>query len=153
MKKIGTYTARGILNELETEAGLPQKISLFDGLFTTAYRVIKFEIFPATFSSSSQPDCIGKLSKNEFSVTSNTNFWRADDDNQIARSGTGGDIDSLLQQTSFIDLDNMIVEDLYVYARTRGDQANAVNYIVTMEKYQISDWKGALTMARDKAQE
>ena len=153
MKKIGDYTARGIISEDETAAGLPQKIPLFDGKYSTAYRVVKFEIFPASFSSSSQPDCIGKLSKNEFGVTSNTNFWRADDDNQIAWSGTGGDIDSLLQQTNFIDLDNLIVEDLYVYARTRGDTGNAINYIVTMEKYSITEWRGALAMARDRAQE
>ena len=33
MKKIGSYTARGIVSEDQTAAGNPQKITLFDGSF------------------------------------------------------------------------------------------------------------------------
>ena len=150
MKLIGKYTARGTVSEDDTSAGNPQKITLFDGRFDTAYRITRFQVFPSNFTSSSQPDVIGKLSKNSIGTTSNTNFWRADDDNQIAWSGTGGDVDSLLQQMDIIDPDNLVVEDLYVYARTRGDTANPINYLIEMEKYEISDWQGALAMTRDR---
>ena len=50
MKKIGEYTARGIVLETETEAGEPQKISLFDGKFTTGYRVTRFQVWGASVS-------------------------------------------------------------------------------------------------------
>ena len=155
MKKIGDYTARGIVSETETEAGLPQKIPLFDGSFKTGYRVVGFRIWASTYSGSSNPDCIGKLSKNDSGVTAAANFMRADDDNQIAWSASAGSADGGLgfAEQSVIDRDNLIVEDLYVYVRTTGTTTDAINYIIEMEKYSISDWQGALSMARDRAQE
>ena len=44
MKKIGMYTARGTISETDTLAGNPQRITLFDGKFTTAYRIVKLHI-------------------------------------------------------------------------------------------------------------
>ena len=154
MKKIGTYTARGIVSETETESGAPQKISLFDGLFTTAYRVTDFKIWAATVNGNSS-DVVGKLSKNKLGVTTQTNFLRADDDNQIAWASGEGASDHLQGITSIVDPDNMVIEDLFVYARCNdaAGSATAINYLVTMEKYEITDWKGALTMAQDRAQE
>ena len=153
MKKIGEYTARGIITEDDTAAGNPQRIPLFDGSFKTAYRVTEFYIWGATFSNSTQPDVMGKLSKNDDGVTSNVNFFRADDDNQIAWSGSNGGSDAYIQPTPFIvDPDNLVVEDLFVYARTAGTSDVAINYLVIMEKYEITDWQGALAMARDRAQ-
>tara|TARA_Y100000004_G_C8912248_1_gene411468 strand:+ start:842 stop:1312 length:471 start_codon:yes stop_codon:yes gene_type:complete len=153
MRLIGQYTARGIVSEDETFAGNPQKIPLFDGSFETAYRVKEFYIFPADFNSSAQPDVIGKLSKNDDGAVTTTNFWRADDDNQIAWSGVSGSTDTITGPTfTVVDPDNLIVEDLYIYARTAGDTNNAINYLVVMEKYEIDDWQGALAMARDRAQ-
>ena len=154
MKKIGMYTARGIVSEAETTSGEPQKITLFDGLFTTGYRVVDFKIWSSDYNSSSNPDCIGKLSKNPFGSTGAPTFFRADDDNQIAWATSAGSGDGGLGfGDSIIDPDNLVVEDLYVYARTSGTSTNAINYLVIMEKYNISDWQGALAMARDKAQE
>ncbi len=153
MKKIGSYTARGIVTEAETTAGEPQKITLFDGLFTTGYRVVDFKIWSADYNGSSQPDVIGKLSKNASGVTGATDFFRADDDNQIAWAASAGSGDGGLGfgEGPIIDLDNLIVEDLYVYARSTTAGVK-VNYLVVMEKYSISDWQGALAMARDRAQ-
>ena len=153
MKKIGEYTARGIVSEADTTAGNPQKIPLFDGSFTTGYRVVEFKIWGTSWGSSSAPDCIGKLSKNDDGTTAANNFMRADDDNQIAWATSAGSTDQggAPLDDSIIDPDNMIIEDLYVYVRASTD-ANAVNYIVRLEKYEISDWQGALAMARDRAQ-
>ena len=153
MKKIGTYTARGVVSENDTTAGNPQRIPLFDGSFKTAYRVVKFDIWSATYSNSSNPDVLGKLSKNAIGTTGATNFFRADDDNQIAWAGNIGSSDLFqIQTTGIVDPDNLVVEDLYVYARTAGDSGTAINYMVIMEKYEINDWQGALAMARDRAQ-
>ena len=155
MKKIGDYTARGIVSETETEAGLPQKIPLFDGSFKTGYRVIGFRIWASSYGSSSTPDCIGKLSKNDNGVTAAADFMRADDDNQIAWAASAGSADGGLgfAEQAVVDRDNLVVEDLYVYVRTTGTAGDAINYIIEMEKYSISDWQGALSMARDRAQE
>ena len=154
MKKIGSYTARGIVTEAETEAGTPQLIHLFDGRFDTAYRVVEFNIWASDYASGGAPDCIGKLSKNDIGSTSAANFMRADDDNQIAWSGISGGSDSAGPMGfNILDEDNMIVEDLYVYARSAGTNTNAINYLVKMEKYEITEARGALTMARDRQQE
>jgi hypothetical protein len=153
MKKIGEYTARGIVSETDTEAGNPQRIPLFDGSFKTAYRVTSFRVWGSDFSNNSNSDCIGKLSKNDDGVTAAVNFMRADDDNQIAwavsaaQSDAGGQtIDDMI-----IDRDNLVVEDLYVYVRC-PNATTPINYLVEMEKYEITDWQGALAMARDRAQ-
>jgi hypothetical protein len=154
MKKIGEYTARGIVTEADTTEGNPQKISLFDGRFDTAYRVKGFYIWGATYNASAPPDVIGKLSKNDDGVTSNVNFFRADDDNQIAWAGNIGSADAFqVQEPGIVDPDNLIVEDLFVYVRCGStSDVTAVNYLVIMEKYEITDWQGALAMARDRAQ-
>jgi hypothetical protein len=153
MKKIGTYTARGVVNEAETEAGNPQLVPLFDGRFDTAYRVVDFVVWGTTYTSSAA-DVIGKLSKNPDGVTSQANFMRADDDNQIAWSGADAFSDMWNGSNRIIDPDNLIVEDLYVYARSNDASGSTtlVNYMITMEKYDISEARGALTMARDRAQ-
>lgn len=153
MKLIGQYTARGIVTEANTENGRPQKIPLFDGSFQTAYRVVGFHIWGANYGSSTQPDCLGKLSKNDDGVTSTGEFMRADDGNQLAwawfnaTTDSGGDA-----MPSIIDPDNLVVEDLYVYARSNSGSTSTINYMVLLEKYEISDSVGALTMARDRAQ-
>ena len=78
---------------------------------------------------------------------------RADDDNQIAWAASAGATDAGLGfgEGPILDPDNLIVEDLYVYGRTSNSDA-LVNYLVVMEKYEISEWKGALPLAVDRAQ-
>ena len=152
MKKIGEYTARGIVTEVETEAGNPQLVHLFDGRFDTAYKITSFKVWSSDYSGSSNPDVIGKLSKNPDGSTAAASFFRADDDNQIAWATSAGSGDGGLGfGDSIIDLDNLVVEDLYVYARSTSAAVN-VNYLITMEKYDITEARGALTMARDRAQ-
>ncbi len=154
MKKIGTYTARGIVSEADTTAGTPQLIPLFDGRFDTAYRVIKFNIWSSNYSGSSGPDCVAKLSKNDDGITADVNFMRADDNNQIAWAASAGSTDGGLGfgENGIIDPDHMIIEDLYVYGRTAAASSTALNYLIVMEKLDISSAQGALTMARDRAQ-
>ncbi len=153
MKLLGTYTARGIVTEEETEAGTPQRVFLRDGSNETAYRITRFYIWGSNFASSStNPDVIGKLSKNDVGVTSAANFFRADDDNQIAWavSAAGLDGGGAPFAETIIDPENLVVDDLYVYARCTGTNTNPVNYMIEMEKYEIDGWRGTLEMARDQ---
>ena len=43
----------------------------------------------------------------------------------------------------------MIVEDLWVYARQNGSKD--VNYLITMDKYDITEAHGAVTMGQDRS--
>jgi len=153
MKKIGTYTARGVVNETETEAGNPQLIHLFDGRFDTAYRITKFQVWGSSVSGSGG-FVVGKLSKNDKGVTTSTDFFRADDDNQIAwsQSAAATDGGNEMMGDSIIDRDNMVIEDLYVYGRSNVS-GTPINYLIEMDKYDITEARGALTMARDRQQE
>ena len=155
MKKIGTYTARGICNETKTTAGEPQLVQLFDGKFNTAYRVIKFQVWSSQLDSTAASGCVAKLSKNDDGVTGSENFMRADDDNQVAWACSQNAADSGgsgLMGDSIIDPDNLIIEDLYVYVRSSSSPGDPINYLIEMEKYDITEARGALTMARDRAQ-
>lgn len=151
MKMIGKYTTRGRLTETESEEG-PARINLFDGSFKTAYRVIEFYIWPSSVSSTQTSDLVGKLATSDGLNDQAALFFNAEDGREIAWAGTGSDaLDTWGQNSNMVvDPDNLIVEDLYVYVRGAIDAA-PVNYMIVMEKYEISDWQGALTMARDKA--
>lgn len=152
MKLTRTYTCRGQITEQETEAGTPAKIRLFDGSFETAFKVTSFKIWSANYSGNTHADAVGKLSISPNSSTGPTNFMQADDSNEIAWSGIQGSIDGGGAMFEVVDSDNLIVEDLYVYARHAG-ASGPVNYLITLEKYDISETLGAVSMSRDRATE
>ena len=151
MKKIGEYTARGQVSEDLTEQGIPDKITLFDGRFDTGYRVTDFKIWTSNVLAGTA--AAAKLSTSGTSSTARADFFRADKNDQIAWAVTemttdggpsGGFADAI------VDFDNLVIEDLYVYVRCETHET-PINYMITMEKYEITDWKGALAMARDRA--
>ena len=82
MKKIGEYTARGVVSEDETEQGFPDKITLFDGRFDTAYRITGFKIWTSNVLAGTA--AAAKLSTSATSSTARTDFFRADENDQIA---------------------------------------------------------------------
>jgi hypothetical protein len=143
MKKIGEYTARGRI-----EHRFIQRITLFDGCFNTGYKVISFELLtddPTTALN----DVSGTLATEEAAATSE---WNLADVRQIGWAGhevrQGGPAES----GGAVDPDNFIVEDLYVYGFNAAGTNNYINYIITMEKYETTDWRGALAMVRNSAQ-
>jgi len=146
MKKIGTYTLRGQATE-----GTPYMIRLFDGKFDTGYKIIAVNFFSASFDFSSNPDVIGKVGTSPNLITAANNFWNAEEVREIAWGGMRGSTDTAdAGGVSVIDPDNFVVEDLWVYVRAAGDQP--VNYLITMEKYDTTDARGALAMVRNNAQ-
>lgn len=151
MKKIGTYTARGQVSETESETGAPAKINLFDGSYETGWKVVEFYVWGANAASSSNPDVSGKLSTSP-NVTASTAFFNAQDQREIAWGSSAGSTDTFFNAPpgAIIDPDNLIVEDLYVFTRAVNDTI-PVNYLIVLEKYDITDWEGALSMAKDRA--
>ena len=152
MKKIGEYTARGVVPGSNAGAGTPIELTLFDGRFDTGYVVKEFKIWSTDYGSDAGADCIGKISKAATSTTAASEFFRADDDNEIAWATSEGASQSGNDAgfgDAILDPNNLVVEDLYVYARS--STSDDINYMITMEKYSFSDWKGALAMAVDAA--
>ena len=84
MKKIGEYTARGVVSETQSSTGSPARVTLFDGRFDTAYRVVKFYIWGSDWGNANDPDVIGKLCTTDETITTGADYMRADANNQIA---------------------------------------------------------------------
>jgi len=143
MKKIGeTYTIRGIL-----PVNTPNvQIRLFDGRFDTGFRIESIEVcsslpiisveFQVIVSTDSLTDAI------TFDWSENTQIawacWNAADNN-------------LTSSPSWVDPDNLVVEDLFISNRG-GTDDTFVNYLIRMQKYDFSDWRGALAMVRNRSQ-
>ena len=149
MKKIGSIlTMRGQVTEAENQI----QLTLFDGRFDTGYRVVDFKIGPhATYDSAA----IGTSARLETEPTGEANsLWNWGDNRQIAWAeyvhmwNVSGDYTAGL--TSIIDPDNMIIEDLYLVVNAQ-DEGN-VNYMIQLQKYDISEWQGALSMVRNRSQ-
>jgi len=142
MKKVGSYTARGIITSNNVE-----QIHLFDGRFDTGYRITKF-IMVITDPDNSGVDCFGILSTQETPGTT----WDLGKGYQIgwasmyaAGSATGPQAFPF----NLVDRDNLVIQDLFIYAETNAAAAQC-NYYIEMDKYDITEARGALTMAADK---
>ncbi len=143
MKPIKTCTLRGRL----APSTLNHRVSLFDGQFDTAFRIVKFEISTSSPTTSSADASLILTTEPCMSA----NDWDWADNRQIAWCSylsQGGDSGVFIN--SFIDPEHLIVEDLYISAFVASGQEG--NYMITLEKYDISDWQGALTMVRNKSQ-
>ena len=138
MKKIGEYTIRG-----QVPHGTEERVTLFDGKFDTAYRIKSIETMPNTFSGTADGSIICATEPNTAAVPTFSDgaqiAWAS-----MAYDGNFGSPGGL----SIIDPDNLIVEDLYIQGFS-NDATRQMNYIITLEKYEISDWQGALAMVRN----
>jgi hypothetical protein len=141
MKKIGEYTCRGRLLH-----NITKRITLFDGRFDTGYKVITFEVLTDE-PSNSATDVTGVLATEEAAAT---NDWNLGDQRQIAWAGHQGAL--FPAKAGTVDPDNFIVEDLYVRGANAAGTNYYVNYFIVMEKYETTDWRGALALVRNSAQ-
>ena len=148
VKKIGEYTAKGMVAASDTEA---HKLQLFDGRFDTGYRVTGFQISISDRDNDTLVRISGKLMTEP--GASNRN-WDWSKNTEIAWAVSSADANSHNATGRFevVDPDNMIVEDLYIGIIMNGNQTANVNYMITFDKYDITDWQGALTMVRNKSQ-
>jgi hypothetical protein len=144
VKLLGTHRVKGQLTELDVI-----KINLFDGRFDTGYRIVEFLIAPQ--SPSAQLDGYATLGTEEGTLSNGT--WEWQDNTQIAWASfsEGGGLFSPAAALSIIDPDNMVIEDLYVYANSSVSNQK-LNYMIVMEKYDLTEWEGALQLVRNSSQ-
>ena len=145
MKKVGSYTCRGSMKSTEVE-----RVILFDGRFDTGYVITKFMII-VDDPDNSGLDGYGILA----TQTDMGTTWNLSDGTQIgwASMNNGGSATGpTAEPFELIDRDNLVVEDLFVYAETNAAGLNAINYYIEMDKYEFTDSRGALAMVRNKTQ-
>jgi hypothetical protein len=148
MKKIGSYTLRGKIVAQDV-SGSPELIRLFDGRFDTAYVITKFVVAPNDMATTAVDVMRGKLMTVD---TGNAKFWNWSDNEEIAWAtitydGNGSATPSEFNQ---IDPDNLVVEDLFVYFDSNSDLTG--NYLIEMDKYDITSARGALALVRNNSQ-
>lgn len=141
MKKIGEYTMRGSF-PTNTE----NRITLFDGKFDTGWKIVKFEC--AAVDGTSAADAYAKLTTE--ALGTGARVWNWEDNREIAWASANQITTGVRETYSNVDPENLVVEDLFVTVEDNND--GSVNYMITMEKYEFSDWTGALAMVRNKAQ-
>jgi len=149
MKKIGTYTARG---NIATESASPAKIILFDGSFKTGYRVVSFAVAGQGMGDANSDVIAAKLTTNATPGAQGPD-WHWEDNSEIAWAFFQYELPGSGEpQSNYekVDPDNMVVEDLYIWTNTRSE--GHINYMIELEKYEITDWQGALGMVRNKSQ-
>jgi len=150
MKKIGEYTARGtvVMDEL-------QRIILDDGSAKTGYRITEFVIAPHDMDDNSAQVYSGKLLTDDDVGTGRNWNWAHND--EIAWSLFAYDGNSPASSNgvpfSLVDPDNLVIQDLFVTITDNVQTTtNQCNYFIRMEKYEITDWQGALAMVRNRSQ-
>jgi len=148
MKKVkgGTKVFMGKITT-GTYNGSENRIQLFDGRFTTGYRIIEFEI--AGDLPLAADDVSSVLSTEPLSSLGQ---WDWTDIQQLAWSsamsfGAG----SIFDHRTILRPDNMVIEDLYINAYTTGE-ATEMNYKIVLEKYEFPAWHGAGVLVENLSQ-
>ena len=147
MKRIGMYTARGRVAHL-TEL----KLNLFDGSFSTGYRLIYFKVAPYNFSAADDSTIIGRVATEDGLPLVRESFWDFSDNRQIGWAAANGEGFEAYPQgdDSIIDPENLIIEDCFITCLNGGDSES--NYIAVFEKYQLEPFQGPLSMVGNRSQ-
>ena len=148
MKKIGEYTARGSIRSDNSS----NRVILNDGRFDTGYQIVDFQIAPHDMDDTNTRLFTAKLRTDD--DTSTGVNWNWDDNSEIGWAIFTYDSNSGNVPNTFksIDPDNLVIEDLYITADDGVGNDVKLNYMIMLEKYEITDSQGALAMVRNRSQ-
>lgn len=129
-----------------TYSGSENRIQLFDGKFTTGYRIVDFKI--ASRYPLNAGEWISKLSTEPKSTLAE---WHWDDVQEVAWAKYDQAVLFTGTQMSVIRPDNMIIEDLWISAYSTSESGD-LNYEITLEKYSFPSWDGAGILVENLSQ-
>jgi hypothetical protein len=122
-------------------------MQLFDGKFTTGWKIVDFQIsLPGPLSSA---EAMAKISTEPKSDIS-TFDWA--DVQEFAWASTNAPAGYTIGDRVYIAEDNMAVEDLWIAAYTTSASAFAVQYMITLEEYTFPAWTGAGILVENLSQ-
>lgn len=128
------------------------KIQLFDGKFTTGFKVVEFSIVPVSVTEALEVQGILATEPRAASGPRIFDAWHWDDVTEIAWSAWN--VPNAVNGVGFHEYlrdDNMIIQDLWVSVYG-NDSSLGYNYKVVLEKYDLSAWDGAASMVRNNSQ-
>ena len=145
MKRLpdGLKTLTGQITN-NTYDGSENRIQLFDGLFTTGYKILSFKVTPNVPSAAQE--ITAKLSTEPKSTVTE---WDWSDVEEVAWAYWASDQATLTSDYLNIRDDTMVIQDLWV---SGGGADGTINYEIILEKYSFADYEGAINMIRNKSQ-
>lgn len=129
-----------------TYNGSENRIQLFDGQFTTGYRILSFKISPQYPTLPAEV-----ISKITTEPKSSISQWVWQDVQELAWVAWNAPTSSRHTLFTNIREDNMVIEDLWIsaYAVTEAIQ---LNYEIILEKYEFPAWDGAGVLVENLSQ-
>lgn len=127
-----------------TYDGSENRIQLFDGKFTTGYKILSFKVTPNIPSTAQE--ITGKLSTEPKSTVTE---WNWSDVEEVAWAYWASDQATLTSDYLNIRDDSMIIQDLWV---SGGGADGVINYEIVLEKYSFAAYDGAGFIVRNLSQ-
>jgi len=124
-----------------------KELQIFDGRFDTGYKILEFYIAPSDPTASNE--IIAKLHTS--STTPSIAVWNWADVQEIAWASWGISTSGSGADFFLLDHDNMIIENLYLSSYNTVE-AGELNYYITLQKYKIAAWDGALNLVTNLSQ-
>lgn len=152
MKQKDRVTLKG---QVVTRAGpeAPQKLQLFDGRFDTGYRITKFVIYPKEVDNTTVNIFMAKLGISPNIGDARDFNWQ--DNREVAWASTAFDANGISMSGTIdlpTDYDSIVIEDLYLYSwEVATGAAVDLNYFIELERVELTDAMGAVTMSSYKA--
>ena len=131
-----------------TYGGPDNRIHLFDGKFTTGYRITKFIIMED--SATASYEAVAKLCTEPLS---NMSHWDWGDVRELAWASYNGPTTGVgwMGDSYIIRPDNMVIEDLWLSHYSTSD-SRVYNYMIVLDKYEFTAWDGAGTLVQNRSQ-
>lgn len=129
-----------------TYQGSENRIHLFDGKYTTGYRIVSFTICPEDPTVAN--NVIAKVSTEPKSSITKWNWQDVQEVAWFHWSSMHRGIDTSWNLRD----DNMAVEDLWISAYSVEVDAAKINYEIILEKYSFPSWDGAGILVENLSQ-
>ncbi len=126
--------------------GTVQRIQLFDGKFTTGYRLKRFIVTPNNPQDTGEISAVLKTQERAASVN-----WAWQSNIQVGWAAWNIPTSTRFGEFSLVDQEAIIVEDLWIDFNS-GTADEQINYLIELEAVEFSDWKGALSMVQNRGQ-
>jgi hypothetical protein len=122
------------------------KINLFDGRFDTGFKLVSFQIVAKYGTDNSEEASATLYNRKQGTFRRDWNFA---DVEQVGWAGWMIPLGSRFGVWNLVDDETILVEDIFmsIYA---VEEAGDYNYILKLQKYDITEWEGALSLVSRK---
>jgi len=122
------------------------KLNLFDGRYDTGFKLVSFEIVSKNASDTTQEATATLYNRKQAGFSRE---WDFSDVEQVGWSGWMIPIGSRFGIWNLVDDETILVEDLFL-AIYGAMESTDFNYIIKLQKYDITEWEGALSLVSRK---